>query len=147
MKQISFLPMPLFALRGHRQRHAQWHKAPPCASERSSDSFPSARRLDVLRPGFPTHSTTRPPWHDLSASALSHPPASADKSSGSPVPRRCEVGRHVAGETCGRCTTLHARLLRGRHLVDPHCSRWCVVQPLRPELGPNGGPYVAHRLP
>src|ERR1035438_9497077 len=45
-------------------RRAQWHKAPPCASERSSDSSSSAHPPQA---GFPPHSTTTPSWHELCA--------------------------------------------------------------------------------
>src|ERR1035441_7657918 len=63
-------------------RGAQWHKARPCASERSSDCFGGARfrlpnraqlGLFFLRASassrFPIHSTTTPSRHGLCASS------------------------------------------------------------------------------
>src|ERR1017187_8182467 len=42
-------------------------RASACQSERSSDSTSSAPPLAPRAPGFPTHSTTTPSWHELCA--------------------------------------------------------------------------------
>ena len=42
-------------------------RASACQSERSSDATSSAPPLATHAPGFPSHSTTTPSWHDLRA--------------------------------------------------------------------------------